>query len=89
MALQTIVPLPVPALNMFFADDAVQLISPKMFKSFLLPVYRKLEAGVVTTAKRVKVHLCSDATRHNLAPDTPFANLEAMYSEARQFRWAD
>lgn len=151
--------LPCPSPDMFFADDAIQMISPKMFREFILPAYRKLKAGI-TTADRVKVHLCGDATRHfktlqdeigvyefetgfpvdfgklrrelgtealihggpnimvllngspekvreetrrilrsgimeggkfvlregnNLAPRTPFANLEAMYEEARQF----
>jgi len=153
--------LPAPANDMFFADDAIQMISPKMFKEFVLPAYRKLKSGV-TTAERVKVHLCGDATRHfktlrdeigvyefetgfpvdfgklrrelgpavlihggpnimlllngtpeavceetrrilksgicdggrfvlregnNLAPRTPFANLEAMYEAARSFSW--
>ena len=54
-----------PALDMFFADDSIQLISQKMFKRFLLPVYLKLKSGV-TTAERVKVHLCGDATHHFL-----------------------
>jgi hypothetical protein len=52
-----------PAPEMFFADDSIQLISSKMLREFLLPVYRKLKAGV-TTADRVKVHLCGDASRH-------------------------
>jgi hypothetical protein len=154
--------LPTPAPDMFFADDAIQMISPRMLKEFLLPAYHKLKSGI-TTAERIKVHLCGDATRHfrtlrdelgvyefetgfpvdfgwlrqelgpevlihggpsvillyegtpddvrqetrrilnsgvtdggrfvlresnNLAPQTPFANLEAMYQEARQFSWA-
>jgi hypothetical protein len=154
--------LPAPATDMFFADDAIQMISPKMLKEFILPAYRKLKAGI-TTAERIKVHLCGDATRHfktlrdeigvyefetgfpvdfgwlrqelgpdvlihggpsvlllhegtpdnvrqetrrilnsgvtaggrfvlregnNLAPYTPFANLKAMYQEARHFSWA-
>jgi hypothetical protein len=52
-----------PAPDMFFADDSIQLISPKMLREFLLPVYLKLKAGV-TSAERVKVHLCGDASRH-------------------------
>lgn len=55
--------LPVPAPDLFFADDAIQLISTRMLKTFLLPAYRKLKAAL-TTADRVKVHLCGDATRH-------------------------
>jgi len=153
--------LPFPLPEMFFADDAVQMISLKMFRQFLVPVYQKMKAGI-TTAQRVKVHLCGDATRHfktlrdevgayefetgfpvdfgwlrkelgpevlihggpnimnllngtpeevraetrrilasgiaeggrfvlregnNLAPNTPFANMEAMYDEARRFQW--
>jgi hypothetical protein len=55
-----------PAPDMFFADDSIQLISPKMFHQFLLPVYHKLKSGV-TTADRIKVHLCGDASHHFLA----------------------
>lgn len=49
--------------DLFFADDAIQLISNKALKEFLIPVYRKLKAGV-TYAEQVKVHLCGDASRH-------------------------
>lgn len=55
--------LPDPPDTMFFADDALQLISVKMAREFMLPVYRKLKAGI-TTAEHVKIHLCGDATRH-------------------------
>ncbi len=147
--------------DMFFADDSIQLISLKMLKEFMLPVYRKLINGVATN-EHIKVHLCGDATRHfktlcdelgvyefetgfpvdfgklrrelgpnitiqggpnimillngtpqavreetrrilnsgimeggrfilregnNLAPHTPFINMQAMYEEARNFSW--
>jgi hypothetical protein len=49
--------------DLFFADDAVQMISTEMLVEFLLPAYRKLKAGL-TTAERIKIHLCGDATRH-------------------------
>jgi len=49
--------------DMFFADDSIQLISTKMLREFLIPVYRKLIAGL-DTPKRIKVHLCGNATRH-------------------------
>lgn len=49
--------------DMFFADDAIQLISTKMLRQFLLPVYRKL-VEEVAPGERVKIHLCGDATRH-------------------------
>ena len=49
--------------DLFFADDAIQMISTRMLVEFLLPAYRKLKAGL-TTAKRIKIHLCGDATRH-------------------------
>ncbi len=52
-----------PDSEMFFADDSIQLISPKMLRDFMLQVYRKLKAGV-TNAEKVKVHLCGDASRH-------------------------
>ena len=52
-----------PHSEMFFADDSIQLISPKMLREFILPFYRKHKAGV-TTAEKVKIHLCGDASRH-------------------------
>lgn len=55
--------LPNPDTAMFFADDSIQLISTKMLSKFILPVYRKLKAGI-TTAEYIKVHLCGDASRH-------------------------
>ncbi len=55
--------LPDPPDTMWFADDALQLISVKMAREFMLPVYRKLKAGI-TTAEHIKIHLCGDATRH-------------------------
>ena len=39
------------------------LLSVKMAREFMLPVYRKLKAGM-TTAEHAKIHLCGDATRH-------------------------
>lgn len=55
--------LPDPPDTLFFADDALQMLSVPMAREFMLPVYRKLKAGI-TTAEQVKIHLCGDATRH-------------------------
>ena len=55
--------IPVPAPDMFFADDAIQMVSVAMLKEFLIPAYRKLKPAL-TTADQVKIHLCGDATRH-------------------------
>jgi hypothetical protein len=52
-----------PAPDLFLADDSIQLISTSMLAEFLLPVYRRLKAGL-TTADRIKIHLCGDASRH-------------------------
>jgi uroporphyrinogen-III decarboxylase len=49
--------------DLFFADDAIQMISTEMLVEFLLPVYRKLKAAL-TRAERIKIHLYGDATRH-------------------------
>ncbi len=46
-----------------FADDAIQMISTKMVREFVLPVHRRLKAAL-TTAERINIHLCGDATRH-------------------------
>lgn len=54
-----------PAVDMCFTDDTIHLIFSKMFHQFMLPVYRKLKPGV-TTADRIKVHLCGDASLHFL-----------------------
>jgi hypothetical protein len=55
--------IPDPPDTMWFADDALQMLSVKMAREFMLPVYRKLKAGI-TTAEHAKIHLCGDATRH-------------------------
>lgn len=49
--------------EIFFADDAIQMISVKALKRFLVPIYKKLIAGV-STGEKVKIHLCGNATRH-------------------------
>lgn len=46
-----------------YADDAVEMISTKMLREFVLPAHRKLKAAL-TTADRLSIHLCGDATRH-------------------------
>ncbi len=46
-----------------FADDAIQMLSTKMVREFVLPAHRKLKAAL-TTADRINIHLCGDATRH-------------------------
>ena len=46
-----------------FADDAIQMISTKMVREFVLPVHRRLKVAF-TTAERINIHLCGDATRH-------------------------
>lgn len=55
--------LPEHESEIFFADDALQLVSGKVLKEFLIPIYLKLIAGV-STGERVKMHLCGNATRH-------------------------
>ncbi|MCE7981453.1 MAG: hypothetical protein DYG89_09695 [Caldilinea sp. CFX5] len=46
-----------------FADDAVQLLSTTMVRDFVLPAHHKLKAAL-TSAPRIAIHLCGDATRH-------------------------
>jgi hypothetical protein len=46
-----------------YADDAVQLLSTEMVREFVLPAHRKLKQAL-TTADRISIHLCGDATRH-------------------------
>jgi len=55
--------LPDPPDSLWFADDNLSLLSVKMAREFMLPVYRKMKAEM-TTAEYVKIHLCGDATRH-------------------------
>lgn len=52
-----------PPDSLWFADDALQMLSVKMAREFMLPVYRRMKAEM-TTAQNVKIHLCGDATRH-------------------------
>jgi hypothetical protein len=49
--------------ELFFADDAIEMISPGMLSEFLLPCYKRLKTAL-TSAERIKIHLCGDATRH-------------------------
>jgi uroporphyrinogen-III decarboxylase len=46
-----------------FADDAIQMLSPAMVREFILPAHQKLKQAL-TTAERIAIHLCGDATRH-------------------------
>lgn len=55
--------LPFPGPDLFFTDDAIQLISSKMLKKYLLPIYKKYKSKI-TTAEHIKIHLCGDASRH-------------------------
>lgn len=55
--------LPEISPDLFFADDALEMISPEMFNEFILPLYRKLKTGL-TSAERIKIHLCGKATHH-------------------------
>jgi len=55
--------LPFPGQDLFLADDAIQMISTKMLKQFLIPIYQKYKAAVITS-EHLKMHLCGDASRH-------------------------
>lgn len=46
-----------------FADDAVQMISTDMLREFVLPAHKKLKQQL-TTAERIGIHLCGNASRH-------------------------
>jgi hypothetical protein len=49
--------------DLFLAEDDVQLISPAIRDEFVVPALKKLKAGL-TSADRIKVHVCGDGTRH-------------------------
>jgi len=55
--------LPEVADTWSYADDDVQLLSTDMVREFIVPVHRKLKAAL-TTAGRIAIHLCGNATRH-------------------------
>lgn len=46
-----------------YADDAIQMLSIKMVREFVVPAHQKLKQAL-TTADRIHIHLCGDATRH-------------------------
>lgn len=46
-----------------YADDSVQMISTEMVEEFVIPAHLKLKEAL-TTANRISLHLCGDATRH-------------------------
>ncbi len=52
-----------PGSGLFFTDDAIQMISVKMMREFLLPLYQKYKSTISTDSK-IKMHLCGDASRH-------------------------
>ena len=52
-----------PPDSLWFADDHLMLLSVKMAREIMLPVYRKLKADM-TTAEHAKIHLCGDTTAH-------------------------
>lgn len=47
-----------------FADDSVQLISPRMYREFVLPCHRRLKAELSSTPTGGSIHLCGDSSRH-------------------------
>lgn len=49
--------------DLFIAEDDVQLISPAILNEFVVPALKKLKAGL-TSAEKIKVHICGDGTRH-------------------------
>ena len=55
--------LPEVSASWGFADDAVQMISTGMVREFVLPAHKKLKQHL-TTAERINIHLCGNATRH-------------------------
>ncbi|OGF48676.1 MAG: hypothetical protein A2044_08055 [Candidatus Firestonebacteria bacterium GWA2_43_8] len=46
-----------------FADDSIANISTEMFKEFVLPYHKQLQAEL-SEGERGSIHLCGDATRH-------------------------
>jgi hypothetical protein len=46
-----------------YADDAIQMLSTPMVREFVIPAHQKLKTAL-TTADRISIHLCGDATRH-------------------------
>jgi hypothetical protein len=55
--------LPFPGTDLFYADDAIQLISTKMLRQFLIPLLKQYKETVITN-EYIKIHLCGDASRH-------------------------
>ena len=46
-----------------FADDSIQLLSPEMYREFVLPCHRRLISELAGEGPH-SIHLCGDATRH-------------------------
>lgn len=47
-----------------FADDSVSMLSPDMYKEFILPYHKKLCNALSNNNEKNGIHLCGDATRH-------------------------
>lgn len=56
--------LPEVAQEFWFADDSILLLSPDMYREFVLPYHKRLGKALSKMEKRGGVHLCGDATRH-------------------------
>ncbi len=46
-----------------FADDSIQLLSPAMYREFVLPCHKRLVSELAGEGPH-SIHLCGDATRH-------------------------
>ena len=57
-----------PPDSLWFADDALQMLSVKMAREFMLPIYLRLKKEMSNVPNPahpgLKIHLCGDATRH-------------------------
>lgn len=50
--------------SFFLADDSIALISPEIYREFVLPCHKKLVTALSDGTKPNGIHLCGDASRH-------------------------
>lgn len=50
--------------NFWFADDSIQLISPDMYREFVLPCHKRLRSELSSTMVGGGIHLCGNSSRH-------------------------
>lgn len=56
--------LPIKTDNVMLGDDSIILLSPEMYREFVLPLHRRIYEEFGTPGAKRGIHLCGNAARH-------------------------